>query len=54
MLLENDGIFGTTGECKSLIEHEILNKKTIPKFITATKSQKPLTKSYVSYETYGA
>ena len=41
-------------ESKSLIEHEILNKKPIPKFITTTASQKPLTKSYVSYETYGA
>ena len=41
-------------ESKSLIEHEILNKKPIPKFITTTTSQKPLPKSYVSYETYGA
>ena len=41
-------------ESKSLIEYEILNKKPIPKFITTTTSQKPLTKSYVSYETYGA
>ncbi len=41
-------------ESKSFIEHEILNKKSIPKFITTTTSQKPLTKSYVSYETYGS
>ena len=34
------------------IELEILNKKPIPKFITATTSLKPLTKSYVSEETY--
>ena len=41
-------------ESKSLIEHEILNKKPIPKFITTTTSPKPLTKSYVSEDTYGA
>ena len=41
-------------ESKSLIENEILNRKPIPKFITTTTSHKPLTKSYVSYETYGA
>ena len=40
-------------ESKSLIEHEILNKKPIPKFITTTTSLKPQTKSSVSYETYG-
>ena len=41
-------------EWKSRLKLEIINKKPIPKFITATTSLKPLTKSYVSDEIYGA